>query len=583
MSAQLLNLFENPNKAILINPQKEQRLRGKAGTQVIIPANAFDVPEGTEVAVQITEVFEPSDMILQSLSTSSDGKQLITGGMMKVDAWANGQPVGLRRGKTLRVMVPSKNPNPRMQLFTMQQQAGGLINWVQPEPLNQVEETVTINIPIPNRNIIVHDEEEAPQARVMPKKPAPVDYTKLHQLDSVYQAFRKETGRSGEKSMTTFFKRLFNSKDFKDRNRFHFRALQKEKQLVRAKEQKHKNYHKDSLAYLQYLADYQNWEDKFSTTKAMNYVESCFFNHPSNYIINAIKTGRNLDNFDYVEQKQLYYPQLKKLLYSYAANRDSILAAFAIQNGEIRILNAIRNKAIHAQCMQELFRSRSLKEAYRIAFSDNADLLDSILIQNALQKGQVYALTFVQSHDLRQKAYCDLFGVETIKEVATKLRTAYNSTFRDAMGRPDYSYKELPIFARTPSEWGGDSGYAFNLSNLGRFINCDYFPRASKKPLLAKCEAKIPMPPSRTKTFMVFKKHKTIMPSYVNGALAPNACFFKNIPEREPVEIISFYMDDNGQPHVAIQAMEAAEKLPKLNYKSMTLEEFRNKLMAINT
>ena len=140
LNDKLLGLYNNPNNKVRFTSNQAYKFRGRQGTEIKIPANVFDVPEGSTIEVQVTEVFRPSDMILQSLTTTSNGKQLVTGGMIKVDAWVNGQPVNLRQGKSLEVRVPSSNPNPRMQLFAMTQQSGGLINWVNPQALKKVNE-----------------------------------------------------------------------------------------------------------------------------------------------------------------------------------------------------------------------------------------------------------------------------------------------------------------------------------------------------------------------------------------------------------------------------------------------------------
>jgi hypothetical protein len=112
----------------------EQYVETEKGAKIKIPAQVFDVPDGTIVEIEVTEAYKKSDMILQGLSTMSDGKQLISGGMIKINAFVGGETIALKEGKFLNVNLPSKKPDNRMELFYADESAKEM-NWGKPQPL----------------------------------------------------------------------------------------------------------------------------------------------------------------------------------------------------------------------------------------------------------------------------------------------------------------------------------------------------------------------------------------------------------------------------------------------------------------
>lgn len=581
LSDKLLGLYNNPNNKVYFKSNKAYKFRGKQGTEIKIPANAFDVPEGSTIEVQVTEVFRPSDMILQSLTTTSNGKQLVTGGMIKVDAWVNGQPANLRQGKSLEVRVPSSNPNPRMQLFAMTQQGGGLINWVNPKALKKVNEKPYVALHTHLRSL---DYEPYPKAPKMMSAPIPVnntiDRTELNRLEEAYQVFRQEHA--------TATKAYLKSKKYKTAKRAVLRPLQAERQRIGSLNSRYNNYYHDSIAYVKNVNDWEVWRAAKSHYDAARYVDKCFLEHEANILWTKDDNGEFVLN-KRPEKISYFFKLFNQILLKRdwsSASRDSALAAFALKHQDPRPLNAIGDKEVHKKCMLKLFNSQTLAHAYDLAFSEDNKILDSLFVYNALIKKSPHALTMVKSYKARHKAYERLYGMD-IETLAAMLKENYKDHNDQwnlwGSGHKRYIMVEQGLkLTRSGLNWEGSKGYQFNLGTLGRFINCDYFPR-QERPLLAYCEAKLPLPPARVKTFMIFKKEKTVMPSYVNGTMAPNSCFFKNIPEDEQVQILSFYLDDKGQPHVALKQAKAAKKLPSLDYQAMSMDDFRKKLEDLNT
>lgn len=106
-----------------IDPTKDQWITGRHGTSVRFPASGLMNPDGGavrgRVQVTITEALALNDMIAEGLSTVSDGRILVSGGMMRVDAVdAQGNPLQLNEGGQVLVSLPTSMRQQGMTLFT---------------------------------------------------------------------------------------------------------------------------------------------------------------------------------------------------------------------------------------------------------------------------------------------------------------------------------------------------------------------------------------------------------------------------------------------------------------------------------
>jgi hypothetical protein len=109
-------------------------LQGEQGTRIWVGANAFEFADGQgtpeEIEFHLKECYRTSDMILAGLGTSSDGRILETGGMLKIEARADGKQLKLKDGSNLIVSLPAEILKEDMQLFTaVPNEEGGVDNW----------------------------------------------------------------------------------------------------------------------------------------------------------------------------------------------------------------------------------------------------------------------------------------------------------------------------------------------------------------------------------------------------------------------------------------------------------------------
>lgn len=116
------------------NTKIEETIDCNAGSTLIIPPNAFTFEdgsplEGAEVTIDVKEAFTYSDFISEELFTHSKGDILESGGMISVNATANGKPVKLAEGKSIEIIYPLQNTKDGMELFYATEDAEGNLDW----------------------------------------------------------------------------------------------------------------------------------------------------------------------------------------------------------------------------------------------------------------------------------------------------------------------------------------------------------------------------------------------------------------------------------------------------------------------
>jgi hypothetical protein len=116
-AALLTDLFQQLAKekqVFRINNSRDTLLFAKEGTVLFIPAHSF---YGKDIEIGITEFYAYADMIANRLVTTSNGQQLVSGGMLHIEAKENGVTLNLASNQKIRAFVPGINSEDSMQLF----------------------------------------------------------------------------------------------------------------------------------------------------------------------------------------------------------------------------------------------------------------------------------------------------------------------------------------------------------------------------------------------------------------------------------------------------------------------------------
>ncbi|MBI1182731.1 OmpA family protein [bacterium] len=112
----------------IINPQRDTTLVGEEGTVLKIEAGTFAAKGKEPVVIELKEYYKFSDMLLENLSTTSNGHTLSTRGMLYVNATQNGKV--LEPSKEFAIMMPTDNYSKKAKIFEGNREAhSDIMNW----------------------------------------------------------------------------------------------------------------------------------------------------------------------------------------------------------------------------------------------------------------------------------------------------------------------------------------------------------------------------------------------------------------------------------------------------------------------
>lgn len=123
---QFFDELKKEEQTFYIQADRDTTLIAKEGTQLVIPANILyrksNVAKG-RVTITMREYYKNEDIIAAKLTTTSNGKQLVTGGMVHISAQQDGENLTVDPTRTVTIKIPvdkAKYDN-NMQLFTGQE------------------------------------------------------------------------------------------------------------------------------------------------------------------------------------------------------------------------------------------------------------------------------------------------------------------------------------------------------------------------------------------------------------------------------------------------------------------------------
>lgn len=111
---------------------KDTVIKGEQGTVIYIKAGTFmDETNTTDcVTLRLKEFFTKSDMILENLTTTSNGHPLESAGMIYIDAEKDGKKYNVRPGKDLLIATPTDKYFSGAQIFNgKRNEHDSIMNW----------------------------------------------------------------------------------------------------------------------------------------------------------------------------------------------------------------------------------------------------------------------------------------------------------------------------------------------------------------------------------------------------------------------------------------------------------------------
>ena len=113
----LYKMLEQEKQVFCIHPKGDTVIRLEQGTIVSFPPFPFGELDVPCVEIRLKEFYKKSDMVMENLSTTSNGRLLESAGMVYIEATINDSLIELASGKKVLIMMPSDELRDDMQAF----------------------------------------------------------------------------------------------------------------------------------------------------------------------------------------------------------------------------------------------------------------------------------------------------------------------------------------------------------------------------------------------------------------------------------------------------------------------------------
>jgi cytochrome c2 len=125
------------NQLFNIDASKDTLLQTLHGSVIRIMAGSFSA--SGSIRVEIREAFTPAEILAAGMITESNTRLLRSGGMIYINAKADGKIVGLI--KPIKVSIPNNYYDSAMQVFKGITSGDSLINWAEPQPVDSTPQS----------------------------------------------------------------------------------------------------------------------------------------------------------------------------------------------------------------------------------------------------------------------------------------------------------------------------------------------------------------------------------------------------------------------------------------------------------
>lgn len=139
-----------PIQNFSINSDQDNIIEGEKGTVIVCPKGCFKNAKGeivdNNVKIELSEALSLEDMLLSNLTTTSDGKQLETDGMIYFNAISNGEQLTVNNDIPIHIEIPTMEKKAGMMAYKGIRDEKGNMNWIEPKALDNYLVTVDINM-----------------------------------------------------------------------------------------------------------------------------------------------------------------------------------------------------------------------------------------------------------------------------------------------------------------------------------------------------------------------------------------------------------------------------------------------------
>lgn len=119
--------------------KKDNVIEGKNGTIIVCPKGCFKNSNGEtfegNVKIELSEALSLDEMLLSNLTTTSNGNQLETDGMIYFNATQNSEQLVINKDNPIHIEIPTKQKKQGMSAYKGVRNASGNMNWIEPKSL----------------------------------------------------------------------------------------------------------------------------------------------------------------------------------------------------------------------------------------------------------------------------------------------------------------------------------------------------------------------------------------------------------------------------------------------------------------
>ena len=539
------HLSANTEQRLTIQPDRDQQVTAAQGTVIVVPANSFIFDDGTsptgQVELVVREAFSASDFVLQNLTTTSDGRVLQTGGMVYINAQADGKSLTMADGAALTVALPTGKVESGMELFYGQQNSDNSVNW---RPVGQTfrqtmkrprtEELdidpalsariMALKVPVYPEPALPTFAGELPLEPRMPNRPRAPHPPQKPDWEKVQRMYGAANG--------TTMKRL-NKKDLKKAKKHYKRAMA--------------NYERDSLSYEKLFERHQ--------TKLANY-EAALVQYTTQHQAWEAEVQNRIGAIIRFEREQYLHDYSKSLQNSIKRIGKNIHRKEYYSDLE----NAVENTTIRLGRMES---TKELMSGYG----------SKTLIANLYDKHIGYKVINSPEYSRLSNKAKIACGADTSYRVADRMIKASGIVAISDSLKAEIREKQLLNAESSEQANIALRAYVADVTRLG-WINCDRFYNdpVEKVQLVVNESEDATM-------YVVCKDISSMLPLSRNGQ---NTYTASGLPKGKKVSVVSIKLK-NGVPHFALHDAKAGETAAlRMDYRSMTMKDLREELKKLN-
>lgn len=607
-----------------------------AGTRVYVPAGAFEVADGQAVTVELREAYTFADMLLNGLSTTSNGALLTTGGMFELKATSEGEEVALRAGKALSIQVPTDSVLPEMQLYEMDTTIT-TTNWVNPRSLvvppafvNNRPNTFSHGFSCPNLNHLLSVnrkrtalEGKADSAHYVFKRYRIIGL-KLFAGDSIARVMamneEKKNFLQGKydqpcKSFFCQLGKLFEGKRAKiARDSAAAKCLALEEELAvlqvalkhqRSLEAAHRTKIDSTIAVQRQLqANYRALKaaalrEKNTTVQSAIFEKSTcaqqYYPKVPDTLRAAVDADRRLAQYYYRKdftELEHYYPQHEAIIaehlyqvptYKAAAREQKFQKYYSKKN-----FDALQQfyPEREAEVCQKLYQVATYEEAKQeqryqtyMARKDLEQLEQEFPERERETCQRLYNVdTYVAAKQEKRERvfmrYCEGYNLEGLQQYFPEREREVCLLLYQVE-----TFEEALVLQERKQVLE-KSFYSLQLSNksLGRWMNLDFLQKFPEEELLVQT-VRVKAPIMR-EDFLIYEATKALVGPTGRSSTQSQ---FKGVLNEKSHTLISYYAIDENSVALAVKTFEAKKGVVvQLDYEELTLEMFAERLSAFN-